>query len=115
MKVSFSLLLAFLAVGFHAAANDPSSNNEYFICTFNEEVTSSEITELHQQGFQVILKDSSTTVMVISNLITPAFSTELKNKMERLIKVDEFGNKTNLTTHCTQSSPEFLKLLFSFI
>lgn len=115
MKVSLSLLFTFLAIGLYAAADEPSNNSEYFICTFNDNVTSSEIEELSLQGFRVIEKDSATTVLVVSTLISPAFSEPLKNKMERLVKVDAYGNRTSLNTQHTPNSPEFLKLLFSFI
>ncbi len=116
MKSIFTLLFSVLAIGLYASADEPSNSNEYFICTFNNAITPSEISDLTEQGYKVIEKDSTTSVIVKTKAMTETFTPELKTKMQRIIKVDEFGNRTNLSTRCTQSSnPDFFKLLFNFI
>ena len=115
MKAFFSLLAFTLVFGNFLWAN-PSCNNEYFICHFNSEITTSEISELNQQGFKIIEKDSVTKkIIVVTSTTSSSFTAELKQKMESLIKVDEYGNRINVNTNCTHSSPDFLKLLFNFI
>lgn len=117
MKAIFSLLLGFVAIGFTTLADDPSSNNEYFICHFNSEITKSEIIELKQQGFEIVKKDSTETVVLVTIYRSNAcFTNDLKKKMDKLIKVDEFGNRVRVNTSRTEeSTPEFIKLFFNFI
>jgi hypothetical protein len=103
-----------LAIGFSLFA-DPSDNSTYFICNFNDTVTTLELNELKTQGFQVI-KDKNTSshvILVICELNEAIFSTELKNKMKELIMVDEFGNRTNLVEQ--KLTPDLLNLFFNFI
>lgn len=116
MKSIFTLLFSVLAIGLYASTDEPSNTNEYFICTFNDDVTPSEISDLTEQGFKVIEQDSTTTVIVMTKAMTETFTPELKTKMQRIVKVDANGTRTRLNTHCTQSSnPDFFKLLFNFI
>jgi hypothetical protein len=117
MKTVFSLLFGFLAIGFAAHADDPSNNNAYFICHFNSEITKSEIIELKQQGFEIVEKDSTATVLYVTTVKTSAFFTsEQKQKMDKLIKVDEYGNRVIVNTRESyESTPEFIKLFFNFI
>ncbi|MFT4754679.1 MAG: hypothetical protein ACI85Q_002239 [Salibacteraceae bacterium] len=117
MKALFSLLLGFIAIGLNTLASDPAKTNEYFICHFNSEVTKSELTELTQQGFKIMEKDSTATVVyVISKTSNAFFTAALKNKMEMLIKVDQYGNRVQVKTRIEeQNSLEFFKLFFNFI
>ena len=117
MKAIFSLLLGFVAFGINALASEPAKTTEYFICHFNEEVTKTELTALAHQGFKVMVKDSTTTVIYVTSKTPKAsFSIDLKNKMDKLIKVDQSGERYQLKTRIEdQNSPEFMKLFFNFI
>lgn len=117
MKTVFVLLTGFLLMGLNASAKGPNNNNAYFICHFNSGITSSEITELKQQGFEIVEKDSTSTVVYVTTFKPSAnFTAELKRKMDKLIKVDEYGNRITVNTKAKyDSSPEFIKLFFNFI
>jgi hypothetical protein len=115
MKSSFALLFSLLAASF-IYAEGSSNNSEYFICRFNETVTTSELNELKQQGFQVFEKDSTANVVYVkAKKSNPIFTEQLKEKMKELIMVDENGNKIYMVETVKEDSPEFLKLFFNFI
>ena len=115
MKSSFALLLSLLASSF-LFAEGTSDNSEYFICHFNETVTSSELNELKQQGFQVFEKDTTAHVVYVkAKKSNPIFTEQLKGKMKELIMVDQNGNKIYMVETVSEDSPEFLKLFFNFI
>ena len=101
MKTVFSLLYVLFGMVSFAIADNSSNNHEYFICHFNSEITTSEITELKQQGFQIVEKDSSATVVYVTTRTNSAyFSNELKRKMDKLIRVDEYGNRISRSQVC---------------
>ncbi len=115
MKSLFTLLISLLASSI-TFASGPSNSSAYFICHFNETVTSSELNELKQQGFQVFEKDSTSNVVYVkAKKSNSMFSEQLKDKMKELIMVDQNGNKIYMVETVREDSPEFLKLFFNFI
>ena len=117
MKASLLLSFSLFAMFSNTLANSKTKNQEYFICQFNSEITTSEYSKLSEQGFKIITRSNkSTVVYVIPKSPSAFFSTELKNRMTHLTKVDENGNHTPLKSYAEkESSSEFLNLFFNFI
>lgn len=116
MKSSFALLVGFVLFGLSVALAGPNGDTKYFICHFNSEVTSCEINELKEQGFQVYQKKDETNVVIVKARWNQAiFSNDLKDKMKELIMVDKDGNQVYIFKNIPNDSPDFLKLFFNFI
>jgi hypothetical protein len=116
MKSSFALLVGFVLFGLSVTLAGPNGETKYFICHFNSEITSLEINELKDQGFQIYEKKDETNVVIVKPRWNQAiFSTTLKDKMKELIMVDQDGNKVYILKNIPNDSPDFLKLFFNFI
>lgn len=113
MKSVFAFLIGISLFSLNAFS-DPS-NSEFFICKFNESITDFELNELKQEGFQVFETNTSNHVVYVKGNTNAVFSTNLKSKMNELIKVDKNGNRVYILETVTEESPEFLKLFFNFI
>ena len=115
MKSAFTLLIGIILYSLNVSATSTSKTTVYFICNFSSTVTTCEINQLKQQGFQVFETNTNQHVVYVKTDSEAMFTNNLKAKMKELIKVDSQGNRIHLIEEDQNNSPDFLKLFFNFI
>tara|TARA_R110002050_G_scaffold109799_4_gene221544 strand:- start:51082 stop:51429 length:348 start_codon:yes stop_codon:yes gene_type:complete len=115
MKTIFTLLVSITLLSISVAASGPKKVTEYFICHFTDSITSTHLTELEKEGFQVFETNSHQRVIYVKAKDQAEFTTHLKTQMRKLIKVTPNGEEVNLIRTGVENSPQFLKLFFNFI
>lgn len=114
MKSTFTLLIGIILYSLNVNATTTSNTTVYFICNFSNTVTTCEINQLEQQGFQIFETDTNQHVVYVKSDSEAIFTKNLKAKMKELIKVDSQGNRVHLLEE-QDTSPDFLRLFFNFI
>lgn len=119
MKTVFTLLISIFALGAIATAKgDRPINNEYIICTFNDNVTSTEISELQKTGVSIIkVSEANQKVVYIEKCQQIALSPLLESKISSITLVNTNGQQIPLAPKATSKSspPCFVNMFFNFL
>ena len=114
MKTFFTLVIGITLLGVSSFATGSKKSTEYFICHFTDTISSVEVSELNELGFLIFNTDKKNHVLYVKGKQQCKFPAQLKDKMKKLVKVDQHGNRINLVENAYHS-PELLKLFFNFI
>jgi len=115
MKSTLSLFIGIVLYSLNAIAEPSTTKTEYFICNFHSTVTSCEINQLQNQGFEVFITNNNQHVVYVKSNSDAIFSKVLKSKMKELIRIDNQGQRIQILETEPEDSPDFLKLFFNFI
>ena len=113
MKSKFILLIISITASLVTLAGPNLTG--YFICNFTDTVSCTEISELKNNGFEIVESDKDKHTVYVKAETNSSFTVLLKSKMKEIIMVDSNGNRIYIMENVTEESPEFLKVFFNFI
>lgn len=111
---SIITILTSIAIFLTSFTSHAKESSEYFICEFNDSISTTDIQRLKTEGFQIVETDNQRKVIYVKSKNHANFSSHLEARMREVIKVDKNGEKTYVI-EAKSASPEFVKIFFNFI
>lgn len=118
MKTTFTLIIGFMLISGLTFAKGRLTINEYVICTFNKEVTSTEINQLENTGLNVIkVSENNQKVVYIESCKRIALSPVLQSKISSLTLINKDGQEIPLrhADNTSSTAPNFFSMFFNFL